>query len=90
MRAGRTWPPAAALIVVLAWRQTIFHPFAHVSNLGSSWLTETADHPGWYRPSTSSKTDNFEMVGSVERTRRDSTYRNSDLAFWGRFAYAGH
>ena len=83
MRAGRTWPPAAALIVVLAFA-------APAAAHGSSWLTETADHPGWYRPSTSSKTDNFEMVGSVERTRRDSTYRNSDLAFWGRFAYAGH
>jgi hypothetical protein len=30
------------------------------------------------------------MVGSIKRTRFDSTYRNSDLAFWGRFAYAGH
>jgi hypothetical protein len=30
------------------------------------------------------------MVGSVERTRADSSYRNSDLAFWGRLAFAGH
>ena len=62
---------------------------AHEQNLGASWLT-VEDHPGWYWPSTSSKTTNFEMIGSVSRTRADSTYRNSDLAFWGRMAYAGH
>ena len=85
MRAGRTWPLAAALLVVLA----IAAPAAaHDSRLGSSWLTE--DHPGWYWPSTSSQTGNFEMVGSIERTKPLSTYRNSDLAFWGRLAYAGH
>jgi hypothetical protein len=30
------------------------------------------------------------MVGSIERTKPLSTYRNSDLAFWGRLAFAGH
>jgi hypothetical protein len=85
MRAGRTWPLAAALFVVLALAAPAA---AHDNGLGSSWLTE--DHPGWYWPSTSSQTDNFEMVGSVERTRYDSTYRNSDLAFWGKHAFAGH
>ena len=30
------------------------------------------------------------MLGSVSRTRADSTYRNSDLAFWGERVYAGH
>jgi hypothetical protein len=86
MRAGRSWPLAAALLVVL----TLAAPAAaHDYGLGSSWLTEE-HHPGWYWPSTSSRTDNFEMVGSVHRTRQDSTYRNSDLAFWGRLAYAGH
>jgi hypothetical protein len=58
--------------------------------LGASWLTESADHAGWYTPSPESKTDNIDIVGSIERTRPDSTYRNSDLAFWGRLAYAGH
>jgi hypothetical protein len=87
MRAGRTWPLAAAVIVVFALAAPAA---AHENGLGSSWLTEPADHPGWYWPSTSGQTSNFEMVGSVERTRRDSTYRNSDLAFWGRLAYAGH
>jgi hypothetical protein len=85
MRAGRTWPLAAAVFVVLALAAPAA---AHENQLGSSWLTE--DHPGWYWPSTSSQTRNFEMVGSVERTRADSTYRNSDLAFWGKLAYAGH
>src|SRR5918999_180903 len=64
MRAGRSWPLAAALGVVLAFAAPAA---AHEYGLGSSWLTE--DHPGWYWPSTSSKTDNFEMVGSVHRTR---------------------
>jgi hypothetical protein len=88
MRAGRTWPLAAALVVVLAFAAPAA---AHEYGLaGSGWLTEAADHPGWYWPSTSSKTDNFTMVGRVERTRYDPTYRNSDLAFWGKYAYAGH
>jgi hypothetical protein len=85
MRAGRTGPLAAALIVVFALAAPAA---AHDSNLGSSWLTE--NHPGWYWPSTSGQTSNFEMVGSIERTKPLSTYRNSDLAFWGRLAYAGH
>jgi hypothetical protein len=85
MRAGRTWPLAAALMIVFAFAAPAA---AHDNNLGSSWLTE--DHPGWYWPSTSSQTSNFEMIGSVERTKPLSTYRNSDLAFWGRLAYAGH
>src|SRR6202008_3741502 len=85
MRAGPTWPLAAAVFVMLALAAPAA---AHDSQLGYSWLTE--DHPGWYWPSTSSQTSNFEMVGSVERTRADSTYRNSDLAFWGDRAYAGH
>jgi hypothetical protein len=85
MRAGRSWPLVAAVLAALAFAAPAA---AHDYGLGSSWLTE--DHPGWYWPSTSSQTDNFEMVGSVHRTRASSTYRNSDLAFWGRLAYAGH
>jgi hypothetical protein len=86
MRAGRSWPLAAALLAVLALAAPAA---AHEYGFGSSWLTE-ADHPGWYWPSTSSRTDNFEIVGSIERTKPLSTYRNSDLAFWGNLAYAGH
>jgi hypothetical protein len=87
MRAGRMWPLIVAVIVVFALAGPAA---AHENGLGSSWLTETADHPGWYWPSTSGKSSNFEMVGGVHRTQPSSTYRNSDLAFWGRLAYAGH
>jgi hypothetical protein len=87
MRAGRTWPLAAALVVMFALAAPAA---AHENGMGSSWLTEAAHHDGWYWPSTSSKTANFKMVGSVTRTRYDPTYRNSDLAFWGDYAYAGH
>jgi hypothetical protein len=62
---------------------------AHENEMGASWLMG-ADHPGWYTPSPESQTKNVKMIGSVSRTRRDSTYRNSDLAFWGRLAFAGH
>ncbi len=75
---------AAALLVSAA------PAAAHVDRLGSSWLTESAHHAGWYTPSPESKTENIDIVGSVARTRFDNTYRNSDLAFWGRLAYAGH
>jgi len=59
---------------------------------GADWLigAGAADHPGWYTPSPEGSTENLELVASVARTRRDSTYRNSDLAFWGKYAYAGH
>ena len=55
----------------------------------TEWLLG-AHHPGWYTPSPESQTSNVNIVGSVARTRFDSTYRNSDLAFWGKKAYAGH
>ena len=48
------------------------------------------DHPGWYIPSPESSTGNLKLLGSSPRTKPLSTYRNSDLAFWGRRAYAGH
>jgi hypothetical protein len=87
MRAGRFGPLAAALIVVFALGAPAA---AHENNLGSSWLTEEVAPPGWYQPSVTSQTSNFEMVGSVVRGKPLSTYRNSDLAFWGRLAFAGH
>jgi hypothetical protein len=63
---------------------------AHDTGFGSSWWLGGGNHPGWYQPSPESQTSNFSIVGSVERTRFDSTYRNSDLAFWGDRIYAGH
>ena len=59
------------------------------SQSGMEWLLG-AHHPGWYTPSPESQTKNVKMLGSVSRTRFDSTYRNSDLAFWGKNVYAGH
>jgi hypothetical protein len=85
MRAVRSLA-LAVLVGVLALAAPAV---AHEQNMGTSWLMEE-DHPGWYWPSTSSQTANFEMIGSVSRTRASSSYRNSDLAFWGRLAYAGH
>ena len=82
MRAGRTWPLAAALLVVLALAAPAA---AHDNGLGSSWLTRGPSRAGTGR-ARRARPANFEMVGSVERTRYDSTYRNSDLAFWGRLA----
>jgi hypothetical protein len=85
MRRTR-WTAALAAIAACA----IAAPAAaHDGAFGSAWwMGET--HPGWYWESQESQTKNVKMVGSVERTRRDSTYRNSDLAFWGDKVYAGH
>jgi hypothetical protein len=85
MRRTR-WTAALAAIVVC----TIAAPAAaHDGAFGSAWwMGET--HPGWYWESQESRSQNVKMIGSVERTRRDSTYRNSDLAFWGDRVYAGH
>jgi hypothetical protein len=64
---------------------------AHENDSATEWLLgEGAHHPGWYTPSPESQTANVKLIGSVSRTRFDSTYRNSDLAFWGKRAYAGH
>jgi len=48
------------------------------------------DHPGWYFPSPEGQSPNMHLLASSERTKPLSTYRNSDLAFWGRVAFAGH
>ena len=87
MRAGRFGSLVAALFVV----SVLAAPAAaHETNLGASWLTEAVEPPGWYQPSATSRSSNFEMVGSVVRGKPLPTYRNSDLAFWGRLAFAGH
>ena len=48
------------------------------------------DHPGWFTPSPESSTSNVKLIASAPRTRPDRTYRNSDLAFWGQYAYSGN
>ena len=85
----RVWSlPLSVIAVAAAFAAPVAQ--AHVNELGAGWLMEAAHHPGWYTPSPESQTPNLELVSSVTRTRQDSTYRNSDLAFWGRYAYAGH
>jgi hypothetical protein len=56
---------------------------------GMEWLLG-GHHPGWYTPSPESQTNNVKLLGSVERTKPLNTYRNSDLAFWGKLVFAGH
>jgi hypothetical protein len=48
------------------------------------------DHPGFYEPSPVSQSPNLDIIGSAPRTNPSPTYRNSDLAFWGELAFAGH
>ncbi|HSE08366.1 MAG TPA: hypothetical protein VLB29_06850 [Nocardioidaceae bacterium] len=48
------------------------------------------DHGGTWEPSPESQTKNLKIVGSVPRTSEVPSYRNSDLAFWGKTAYAGN
>jgi len=48
------------------------------------------NHPGFYEPSPESKSPNLDIIGSAPRTNPSPTYRNSDLAFWGNLAFAGH
>lgn len=86
MRRAR-WTTAAAVLAAFALAAPAA---AHETGFADDWWMGGAHHPGWYTPSPESQTQNVKMIGSVSRTRQDSTYRNSDLAFWGNRAYAGH
>jgi len=48
------------------------------------------DHGGTWDPSPVSSTKNVKIIGSAPRTSEVPSYRNSDLAFWGKTAYAGN
>jgi hypothetical protein len=48
------------------------------------------DHPGTYIPSPEGQSANMHLLASAPRTGSITGYRNSDLAFWGRTAYAGN
>jgi hypothetical protein len=48
------------------------------------------DHGGTWEPSPESQTKNLKILGSIPRTSEVPSYRNSDLAFWGKTAYAGN
>ncbi|MGH3365795.1 MAG: LVIVD repeat-containing protein, partial [Nocardioidaceae bacterium] len=48
------------------------------------------DHLGTWDPSPESRTQNVKIIGSAPKTSTVPSYRNSDLAFWGRDVYAGN
>ena len=48
------------------------------------------DHLGTWDPSPESSTQNVKIIGSATKTSTVSSYRNSDLAFWGDLVYAGN
>ena len=48
------------------------------------------DHGGTWEPSPVSSTQNMKILSTVARTSEVPSYRNSDLAFWGRTAFAGN
>lgn len=48
------------------------------------------DHGGTWDPSPTSQTKNLKIVGSAPKTSDVPSYRNSDLAFWGRTVFAGN
>src|SRR5262249_15031891 len=50
------------------------------------------DHPGTYIPSPEGSSKNMHLLASAPRTGTGAAnpYRNSDLAFWGRTAFAGN
>jgi hypothetical protein len=85
MRRTR-WIAAAAVLSAIALAAPAA---AHDGAFGDAWWMGE-NHPGWYGPSPESQSANLKMIGSVSRTRDSSSYRNSDLAFWGNRAYAGH
>ncbi|MDP9444269.1 MAG: hypothetical protein M3P83_07935 [Actinomycetota bacterium] len=63
-----------------------------VTGLVAGGTTATAhdDHGGTWEPSPESRTNNLKILGSAPKTSAVPTYRNSDLAFWGKTAYAGN
>ncbi|MGH8969717.1 MAG: LVIVD repeat-containing protein [Actinomycetes bacterium] len=48
------------------------------------------DHLGTWDPSPESETQNVKILGSAPKTSTVPSYRNSDLAFWGKTAIAGN
>lgn len=71
---------------------TLFAAVLVGAGLVGSGTTATAhdDHGGTWEPSPVSSTANLKILGSAPRTSEVPSYRNSDLAFWGKTAYAGN
>jgi hypothetical protein len=58
------------------------------AGLVAAGTTATAhdDHGGTWDPSPESSSQNLKVLGSAPRTSDVPSYRNSDLAFWGKTA----
>lgn len=76
------------------WLRRLFVAFTALA--GISLLIPTiavahdGDHPGTYIPSPEGSSRNMHLLASAPRTGSITGYRNSDLAFWARTAYAGN
>lgn len=57
---------------------------------GSATAFAHDDHGGTWEPSPESSSKNLKIVGSSPKVFDIPSHRNSDLAFWGRTAYAGN
>lgn len=57
---------------------------------GGTTAVAHEDHLGTWEPSPESSTKNLKITGSAPKTSETASYRNSDLAFWGTTAFAGH
>lgn len=58
--------------------------------LGSTTALAHEDHLGTWDPSPESSSPNLKIIGSTPKTSTTASYRNSDLAFWGKLAFAGN
>ena len=83
MRQGRLLTATTVIAVVAAVAATLLPATSAIAH------DPDDDHPGWFIPSPESQTQNLHLLASAPKTFPESTYRNSDLAFWGRVGYAG-
>jgi hypothetical protein len=58
--------------------------------LGGTTASAHDDHGGTWDPSPVSSSGNLKILGSAPKTSEVPSYRNSDLAFWGKLTYAGN
>jgi hypothetical protein len=63
---------------------------AATSLVMSSVAAGHGEHPGSYIPSPEGNSNNMHLLASAPRGGTVTGYRNSDLAFWGKRAYAGN
>jgi hypothetical protein len=82
MRLSRSIAVAVAVAVTISVVASLM--FSGVA------IAHDGDHPGTYIPSPEGSSPNMHLVASAPRTGSITGYRNSDLAFWGKRAYAGN